>query len=89
MTYEFAMPDGTIANGTYTLDEKGIYTFSDNTPSYHIGGENIMFSTDANNQLRILSIESENENITGMWLGARSTEKDEYIAYHFIPSAAK
>ena len=34
-----------------------------------------MFSTDANNQLRILSIESENENITGMWLGARSTEK--------------
>lgn len=89
MTYEFAMPDGTMANGTYTLDEKGIYTFSDNTPSYHIGGENIMFSTDANNQLRILSIESENENITGMWLGARSTEKDEYIAYHFIPSAAK
>ena len=23
----------------------------------------------------------------GMWLGNRSTEKDEYVAYHFIPNA--
>lgn len=58
MTYEFAMPDGTTASGTYTLDEKGIYTFSGNVPSYHIGGGDIMFGADGNNQLRILSIES-------------------------------
>ena len=25
--------------------------------------------------------------VMGMWLGQRSTEKDEYIAYHFLPNA--
>lgn len=87
MTYEVTTPDGTTANGTYTLDEKGIYTFSGTIPTYHIGGSDIMFNTDANNQLRILSIESASGNIMGMWLGARSSEKEEYIAYHFIPNA--
>lgn len=87
MTYEVATPDGTTASGTYTLDEKGIYTFSGTIPTYHIGGGDIMFNTDANNQLRILSIESASGNIMGMWLGARSSEKEEYIAYHFIPNA--
>ena len=87
MTYEFAMPDGTTASGTYTLDEKGIYTFSGNVPSYHIGGGDIMFGADGNNQLRILSIESAAGNVMGMWVGARSAEKDEYQAYHFIPNA--
>lgn len=87
MTYEVTTPDGTTANGTYTLDEKGIYTFSGTIPTYHIGGGDIMFNTDANNQLRILSIESASGNIMGMWLGARSSEKNEYIAYHFIPNA--
>lgn len=87
MTYEVATPDGTTANGTYILDEKGIYTFSGTIPTYHIGGGDIMFNTDANNQLRILSIESASGNIMGMWLGARSSEKNEYIAYHFIPNA--
>lgn len=75
MTYEFAMPDGTTASGTYTLDEKGIYTFSGNVPSYHIGGGDIMFGADGNNQLRILSIESAAGNVMGMWVGARSAEK--------------
>lgn len=87
MTYEFAMPDGTTASGTYTLDEKGIYTFSGKVPSYHIGGGDIMFGADGNNQLRILSIESAAGNVMGMWVGARSAEKDEYQAYHFIPNA--
>lgn len=87
MSYEFAMPDGTTVSGTYTLDEKGIYTFNEGVPSYHIGGGDIMFGADANNQLRILSIESAGGTVMGMWLGARSSEKDEYTAYHFIPNA--
>lgn len=87
MTYEVATPDGTTASGTYTLDEKGIYTFSGTIPAYHIGGSDIMFNTDANNQLRILSIESASGKIMGMWIGARSSEKEEYMAYHFIPNA--
>ena len=46
-----------------------------------------MFGADGNNQLRILSIESAAGNVMGMWVGARSAEKDEYQAYHFIPNA--
>lgn len=89
MTYEFAMPDGTTSSGTYTLDEKGIYSFSEAVPTYLIGGDNIMFSADANNQLRILSIESAGGKVMGMWVGARSSEpgKKEYVAYHFLPNS--
>lgn len=84
-SYEFTMPDGTSISGTYTLDEKGIYTFDNGVPSYHIGGGDIMFAATAENQLRILQIEAPGGAIAGMWLGKRSTEKDEYQAYHFIP----
>ena len=58
MTYTFEMPDGTTTSGTYTLDEDGIYTFSAGVPTYHIGGGDIMFSATAENQLRILSIDT-------------------------------
>ena len=87
MTYTFEMPDGTTTSGTYTLDEDGIYTFSAGVPTYHIGGGDIMFSATAENQLRILSIETAGNSVMGMWLGNRSTEKDEYLAYHFLPNA--
>lgn len=87
MTYTFEMPDGTSTTGTYTLDEDGIYTFDAGVPTYHIGGGDIMFGATAENQLRILSIETAGGTVMGMWLGQRSTEKDEYIAYHFLPNA--
>ena len=87
MTYSLILPDGTSSDGTYSLDKKGVYTFSSPLPAYHIGGGDIMFGADANNQLRILSIESVGGSVMGMWLGARSSEKDEYQAYHFVPNA--
>ncbi|MDE6143325.1 MAG: hypothetical protein K2F94_04540, partial [Muribaculaceae bacterium] len=38
--------------------------------------------------LRILNIEKDGfGNVVGMWLGQRSTEKDEYLAFHFTPQA--
>lgn len=86
-SYEFVMPDGTTTSGTYTLDDSGIYTFDNGVPSYHIGGGDIMFAATAENQLRILQVNMLGNVLQGMWLGQRSTEKDEYIAYHFIPAA--
>ncbi len=87
MTYTFEMPDGTTTSGTYTLDNSGIYTFSAGVPTYHIGGSDIMFGATAENQLRILGIETAGSTVMGMWLGNRSTDKDEYLAYHFLPEA--
>ena len=86
-SYEFVMPDGTTVSGTYELDDKGIYTFTNGVPSYHIGGGDIMFAATAENQLRILQVNMLGDVLQGMWLGQRSTEKDEYIAYHFVPAA--
>ena len=86
-SYEFVMPDGTTVSGTYELDDKGIYTFTNGVPSYHMGGGDIMFAATAENQLRILQVNMLGDVLQGMWLGQRSTEKDEYIAYHFVPAA--
>ena len=83
----FTFPDGSSLNCTYELDDKGIYTFSEKVPSFTLVGW-ASFAVDANNALRILSIEKDAMgSVSGMWLGARSTEKDEYMAYHMTPSA--
>lgn len=87
LTASFVAPDGTKTACTYTLDEKGIYTFSTEIPSFAvIGWAN--FSADSNKQLRIMSIEKDATGaVTGMWLGAKDAVKPEYTAYHLVPSA--
>ena len=88
LTANFVAPDGTKTACTYTLDEKGIYTFSTEIPSFAvIGWAN--FSADSNKQLRIMSIEKDATGaVTGMWLGAKDAVKPEYTAYHLVPSAS-
>ncbi len=82
---EYTAPDGSTQSGVYTLDENGIYTFTDVTPSFNICGD-INLSTTVENQWRILQLEYDDfGSLSGMWVGARSTEKDEYMAYHLIP----
>lgn len=82
----FVNPDGTTISGTYSLDEKGIYSFDVDVPTFAIIGW-ASFAADANNQLRILKIEKDaSDNVIGMWLGARSSDKDEYTAFHFVPT---
>lgn len=69
----------------YTLDEKGIYTFETKLPAQTIVSW-VTFAADSNNQLRIMSIEKDDAGkVTGMWLGARSDEKEEYMGYHLVP----
>ncbi|MFV0267211.1 MAG: hypothetical protein ACK5HT_08745 [Draconibacterium sp.] len=81
----FVTPDGTETTGTYTLDEKGIYSFDMPVPSFTLVGW-ASFSADANNQLRITKIEKDaGGNVTGMWLGKKDPEKPEYMVYHLVP----
>ncbi|GAO29788.1 hypothetical protein [Geofilum rubicundum] len=83
----YVAPDGTEQEGTYTLDtETGIYTFSDINPSFPVIGWGA-FGLTAENQLRILSIQkNEVGRLTGMWVGALSPDKPEYMAYLLVPS---
>lgn len=84
----YIAPDGTEEEGFYTLDNKGIYTFTGINPNFSIINW-ASFGLTGENQLRILSIEKDPlGNLSGMWLGARNPdpEKNEYMAYHFVPS---
>lgn len=83
-TAKFALPDGTVVNTTFTLDDKGIFTFEGKVPAFTvIGWAN--FNLDANNALRVMTIEKDEKGkVTGMWLGAKAVDKDEYMAYHMI-----
>ncbi|PKQ63420.1 hypothetical protein BZG02_08545 [Labilibaculum filiforme] len=84
-TVEMVLPDGTESSGTFELDEKGIYTFSGVTPEFNICSW-VNLSTTAENQWRILSIEKNlSGDVTGMWVGALSTEKPEYMCYKLVP----
>ena len=86
-TVEYVAPDGTTETGTYTLDEKGIYTFDGIAPSFSVIGW-ASFGLTADNQLRIMSIEKDAAGkVTGMWVGAKDPVKPEYMAYHLVPSA--
>lgn len=83
-TAKFVLPDGTVVNTTFTLDDKGIFTFEGKVPAFTvIGWAN--FNLDANNALRVMTIEKDEKGkVTGMWLGAKAVDKDEYMAYHMI-----
>ncbi|WP_321334041.1 hypothetical protein [uncultured Bacteroides sp.] len=88
LTADFVVPDGTKTSCSYTLDQKGIYTFVGTVPTVTVIGST-SFAADSNNQLRIMSIEKDAAgNVTGMWLGARNPAKAEYMAYHLIPSSS-
>ena len=82
----YTAPDGTQETGSYSLDEKGIYTFEGIAPSFSVIGW-ASFGLTAENQLRILSIEKDpTGNLSGMWVGAKDPVKPEYSAYHLVPS---
>src|SRR5690554_1542580 len=82
----YTAPDGTQETGSYSLDEKGIYTFEGIAPSFSVI-DWASFGLTAENQLRILSIEKDVlGNLSGMWVGAKDPVKPEYSAYHLVPS---
>ncbi len=83
----YSTPDGTETKGTYTLDEKGYYTFTGVTPKFTICSW-VELKTSAENQWRITKIEKDlSGNVKGMWVGVRDAIKPEYMVYHLIPQA--
>ncbi len=85
MSAVFVAPDGTTQTGTYSLDEKGIYTFDGVKPAFNICSW-VNLSTTAENQWRIMKIEKDaGGNVTGMWVGAKDPSKAEYMAFHLLP----
>ncbi len=85
-TAVYVAPDGTTASGTYTLDEKGVFTFNGFKPTFVISGGWVTLSTTSENQWRITKIEKDvSGNVTGMWVGSRDASKPEYMVYKLVP----
>jgi len=79
--------EGNEQTGTYTLDAKGIYTFTDIKPDINICSW-VNLNTSDDNQWRITAIEKNSKGaVTGMWVGVRDATKPEYMVYHLVPQA--
>lgn len=84
----YVAPDGTSTTGTYTLDDKGVYTFNGIKPNFVMCGGWVSLSTTDANQWRITKIEKDASGaVTGMWVGKRDAVKAEYMVYHLVPQA--
>lgn len=88
-TYTLSSYENEDREGTYTIDKNNDITFDQpiNVLISHTNwgwDSNTYMTTTAENKLRIIRTKVDVlGNVTDMWLGCRSTEKDEYTAYHF------
>lgn len=82
--YIFTDGEGNQIEGSYEIDENNNIIF-DQYISFTISGW-VTLSTTEDNMLRVLKAEKNNTGaVIGIWLGQRSSEKDEYTAFHFEP----
>ncbi|HEY3401921.1 MAG TPA: hypothetical protein VGK59_00960 [Ohtaekwangia sp.] len=88
--YEFTDGAGALIDGTYTVDAENNIVF-DEAISFSISGW-VSLATSAKpgheKKLRIITAERDAfGNISKLWLGQRSADKDEYMVYAFEPQA--
>jgi hypothetical protein len=86
-TYEFTDGSGNPLSGTYSVDAENNIVF-DQPISFAISGW-VNLATGAENKLRLITAERDAfGNISALWLGQRSAEKDEYMVFCFIPQSS-
>jgi hypothetical protein len=85
--YIFTDGSGKPIAGVYSVDDKNNLHF-DKAISFTIA-DWVSLSTTSEKTLRVIRSEVDaSGNMVGIWLGARDAVKDEYLAYHFLPSGA-
>lgn len=81
--YSFTDGAGDEISGTYTVDDENNIVF-DQSISFPIS-DWVSLATTADNKLRLIRTETDPfGNVNGIWLGQRSTEKAEYMVFHFV-----
>ena len=85
----YVAPDGAEQTGSYSLDEKGYYTFTGVTPTVAIGSWMVLRTSDDENQWRIVRIEKDaTGKVAGVWVGIRNPDNlSEYIAWKLEPQS--
>lgn len=82
----YTAPDGTVSEGSFTLDDKGIYTFSGVSPNFTICSWVNLYTGDENTWRITKITKNAAGKINGMWVGVRAADKDEYAVWYLIPS---
>lgn len=93
--YSVTTPEGDTYEGTYTLSDDGIYTFSEALPTVQLSqsGNNI-FKSNADKTLRIMSYTTDDYtgSLQDLWLGTQMLDDQgnlyQYMAYHFVHQTA-
>lgn len=89
--FVFSSHNNEDVEGSYTIDQNNDITFSQ--PLTAVISESdfgwistMRLNTTAENKLRILKTKKDplGLEVSEMWLGQRSTEKDEYMVFHFV-----
>ncbi|WP_278989324.1 hypothetical protein [Segatella bryantii] len=92
-TYTYTAPDGSAITGTYTLDDNGIFTFSNGLGNTSLGA-NYNMSTNADNTLRIMSVTKDDYtgSLKSVWLGKQCIDDQgnlfQYQGYHWKAQTA-
>jgi len=89
--YTVTTPAGDTYEGTYTLSDDGIYSFSDALPNVQLSqsGNNV-FKSNADNTLRIMNYSTDDYtgSLKDLWLGSKCVDDQgqlyQYMAYHFV-----
>lgn len=94
-TYKVTTPEGTEISGNYTLNNEGIYTFSNGLPEVQLSTDGrAVFRLGSDNTLRIMSYVTDSYSgaLTDLWLGASEVDnfgnRYQYLGYHFVPETA-
>ncbi len=90
-SYTISTPDGAEYTGTYTLSDKGLYTFSDAVSAVNLSDDGeAYFAFSEGNELQILKYELDDYTggLSDLWIGCKQYdalgEAYQYIAYHFV-----
>lgn len=93
--YTCTAPDGTVVSGTYSLTDKGIYTFSNGLPVVQLSQVgNANFKANADKTLRIMQTTTDaySGSLKDLWLGSQMVDDQgnlyQYLGYHFIPQTS-
>lgn len=94
-TYTVTAGGGVKVNGTYTLSDDGIYTFSAGLPEVMLSADGrAVFKLGADNALRIMQykLDDYSGGLSDLWLGAMEQDafgrRYQYMGYHFVPKTS-
>jgi len=93
--YTFTDMNGKEYKGKYTLNDDGIYTFSDALPEIVLSTDGqAVFKTNADRTLRIMSYETSDYTgaVTDLWIASKDIDDQgnlyQYMGYRFVPQVA-